>query len=200
MNSVSSPGFISQSDLSDAHLSTLDVRVPTDYGAFHLLDVVRISRMSQWDRPPPGSKRRSDFTDSGRPGSYQVSFPRHSHTSQSPEVSTSPHSYQEGQTPKTVRQSSFPTAGSASSSNVVGRRIDASFYASSSTMRRPNPLSTSATELTLPPIAHPSPTPARLTQGSGDLSPKFGADTLILKHYCARVTIFLLPMLKLKSI
>ena len=122
--------------------------------------------MNQWDRLPSGSKRRSEFSDSGRPGSYRSSLPQQRHTSQSSEASTSPHSSQEGQTPQAVGQLPFLTG---ILSDVVGTRIDASFYTSSSMMKLPTPSSTSPAELTLPPIALPPPRVASYTHYSGQM-------------------------------
>ena len=157
--------------------------MPKDIDMFQMLDIVRISRMSQWDRLPSGSKRRSEFSDTERPGSYRLFLPQQTHTSQSSEASTSPHSSQEGQPPQAVGQLPFlkgiPT-------DVVGTRIDdASFHTSSSMMKLPTPSSTSSAELTLPPIALPPPRPASYTHYSGKVPEKFRKDhtlTQTLQH------------------
>ncbi len=133
--------------------------------------------MSQWDRLPSGSKRRSDFADPERPG-YRLSFPQRSPTSQSPEASTSPHSSQEGQTPRVAGQLPFLTAGREISSDVVGTRIDEPFHALSSTMMLPTPRLTSSAEFTLPPIALSSPRSAPYTHYSGNVPHKPGTDHL----------------------
>ena len=144
---------------------------------FQMLDIVRISRMSQWDRLPSGSKRRSEFSESERPGSYRISVPQQTHTSQSSEASTSPHSSQEGQTPKAIGQFPFLTG---ISTDIVGTRIDdASFHASSSMMKLTTPSSTSSAELTLPPIALPPPKGTPYPHYSSEMPQKFGKDHLL---------------------
>ena len=142
-----------------------------------MLGIARISKMSQWNGLPSGSKRRSHFTDPERLGSYR--FPRQqSHTPQSSEASTSPHSSQEGQTPKSFGQLPSLTAGTGISSDVVGNRIDASAHASSSTMRLPATSPTSSATFTLPPIALPSPRRTSYANDSGNLLHQLGTDHL----------------------
>ncbi|KAL9075904.1 MAG: hypothetical protein Q9161_001298 [Pseudevernia consocians] len=132
--------------------------------------------MSQWNHLPSGPKRRSDFTDPERLGSYRFPLPQQSLTSQSSEASTSPPSSQEGQKPKAVGQLPSITARTGISSDVVETRIDPSFHGSSSKMRLPTPSPTSSAPFTLPPLALSSPRPASYTPRSGNLPHKLGTD------------------------
>ena len=132
--------------------------------------------MSQWDRLPSGLKRRSHFTDPERLGSYRCPPQQYSHTSQSSEASTSPHSSQEEYKPTTLRQLPSLTAGTGISSGIIGNRTDASSHASSSTTRFPTTSPTSSATITLPPIALSSPGPATYTADSGNLPHKLGPD------------------------
>lgn len=141
-----------------------------------MLGVARIFKMSQWNRLPSGLKRRSHFTDPERLGSYRCPPPQYSHTSQSSEASTSPHSSQEEYKPTTLRQLPSLTAGTGISSGIIGNRTDASSHASSSTTRLPTTSSTSSVKLTLPPIALSSPGPATYTADSDNLPHKLGTD------------------------
>ena len=131
--------------------------------------------MSQWSRLPSGSKGRSHFIDHEQLGSYRFPPSHDSHTSQSSEASTSPHSSQEGHTLKTFGKLPSLTARIGTPSDV-GNRIDASFQASSSIMRLPATSPTSSATFTLPPIAVSSPRPAPYTNDSGNLPHRLGAD------------------------
>lgn len=133
--------------------------------------------MSQWSRLSSGSKRRSQFTDPEQVGSYRFPPSHGSHTSQSSEASTSPHSSQEGHTLKTFGKLPSLTAGIGTSSDA-GNRIDASFHASPSTMWPPATSLTSSTKFTLPPIALSSAKPAPYTTDSDNPPHKLGADHL----------------------
>ena len=150
--------------------------MPINYDVFQMLGIARIFKMSQWNRLPSGLKRRSHFTDPERLGSYRCPPPQHSHTSQSSEASTSPHSSQEENKPTALRQLPPLTAGTGISSGIVGSRTDASSHASSSTTRLPTTSPTSSTKFTLPPIALSSPGPATYTADSGNLPHKLGTD------------------------
>ena len=132
--------------------------------------------MSQWDRLPSGLKRRSHFTDPERLGSYRCPPQQYSHTSQSSEASTSPHSSQEEYKPTILRQLPSLSAGTGISSGIIGNRTDASSHASSSTTRFPTTSPTSSATITLPPIALSSPGPATYTADSGNLPHKLGTD------------------------
>ena len=132
--------------------------------------------MNQWDRLPPGSKRRSDFTDPERPGSYHFPIPRQSYASQSSEASTSPHSSQEGQTPKTVEHLPSLTARTGIAYEFGDTRLDASSHSSSSGMRLPTPSPTSSATYITPPIAWSSSRPASYTPRSINLLHKSGTD------------------------
>ena len=99
------------------------------------------------------AKRKADFTDPERPGIYHFPLPQQSHTPQSSEASTSPHSSPEGQMPKGLRKLASLTVQNGISFDVVGTRIDASFHASSSKTRLLSPPPTSSGTPTLPPIA-----------------------------------------------
>lgn len=143
-----------------------------------MLGVAHISNMNQPNRLPSGLKRRSDFTDPGRLGSYHLPRPQQSHTSQSSDASTSPHSSQAGQTPKAAGQLASLTTRQGISSDVVRTRIDASFHASSPKMRLPSPSPTSSATFALPPIALSSSTPASYTSYSGNPPHIFGTDYL----------------------
>lgn len=155
--------------------------MPADYDIYQMLDNAHISRMSQWNRLLSGSKRRSDFTDPERPGSHHFPFPQQSHTSHSSEASTSTHSSQEGQTPKAIGQLPSLTARTGISSEVIGTQLDASFHASSSKRRLPNPSSTPSATFTLPPIALSSSRPASITPQSGNLPHKIGTEYLTIQ-------------------
>lgn len=155
--------------------------MPADYQIFWILGIVHTSRMSQNDNLPSGLKRRSDFTNPDRPGSYHFPLPQQSHTSQSSEASTSPHSSQEGQTPKAVEQLPSLTARTERSYEMVGPRTNASFHASSSKMMLPAPSPTSSATFTYPPIALSSPRPASYTPHSGTMPHKFGTDHLTIQ-------------------
>lgn len=144
--------------------------MPAGYDIYQVLDIAHISRMSQWNHLPSGLKRWSDYTDPERLRSYHFPLPQQAHTFQSSEASTSPHSSQEGQTPKAVEQLPSLTARNGISSEVVGTRLDASSHASSSKMRLPNPSPTSSAEFTLPPLAL-----------SGNLPHKLGTDNLTIQ-------------------
>lgn len=146
-----------------------------------MLDIAHISRMSQWNRLPSGPKRRSDFTDPERPGSYYFPPPQQSHTSKSSEASTSPHSSQEGQTPNAVGQLPSLTTRTGISPDAVSTRIDMSFHAPLSKMRLPTPSPTSSTRFALPPMALSSPRPASHTPHSGNLPHKPGIDYLTIQ-------------------
>ncbi len=152
-----------------------------DYETTQMLDVAHISTMSQWNRLPSGSKRRSDFTDPERLGSYHFTLPQQSHTSQSSEASTSPPSSQEGQNPKSAGQLPSLTAQTGISSDVVATRINPIFHGSSSKMKLPTPSPTSSATFTLPPLASSSPRPASYTSHSGNLSHKLGTDHLTIQ-------------------
>lgn len=152
-----------------------------NYQMFWMLRIAHISRMSQRDRLPSGLKRRSDFTDPERPGSYHYSLPQPSHTPQSSEASTSPHSSQEGKTPKADEQLPSLTARTEKSYDIVGPQTSASFHASSSKIRLPAPPPTSSATFTFPPIALSSPRPASYTPHSGTLPHKFGTDHLTIQ-------------------
>ena len=141
-----------------------------------MLGIARIFKMSQWNRLPSGLKRRSHFTDPEQLGSYRCPPPQYSHTSQSSEASTSPHSSQEEYKPTTLRQLPSLTAGTGISSGIVGNRTDASSHASSFTTRLPTTSPTSSTNFTLPPIALSSPGPTTYTADSGNLPHKLGTD------------------------
>lgn len=158
---------------------------------FQIQGIARISKMSQWNRLPSGSKRRSHFTDPERSGSYHFSPRQQSRTSQSSESSTSPHSSQEGHTPKSFGQLPSLTAGTGISSDIVGNRIDASFHASLSNMRLPATSPTSSATFTLPPIALPSPRRTSYTIDTGNLPHQLGTDhltTQTLQHENADLT------------
>lgn len=157
---------------------TRSERGPADYDILRMLDIAHISRMSQWDCLPPGSKRRSDFTDPERPGSYRFPPSQQSHTSQSSEASTSPQSSRGGQRPNAVGQLPSLTARIGISSDVVGTQTDASFHASSSKMRLPTPLPVSPATFVLPPMALSSPRPASYTPHSGSVPHNIGTDYL----------------------
>lgn len=146
-----------------------------------MLHITHISRMSQWNRPPSGSKRKSEFMDPERLENYHLPLSQQSNISQSSEADSSPHSYQEGQTLKTI--STFPplTLQSRIPTDVVETRIDASFHSSPSKMRLPIPSATSSATLTLPPIALSSPGSASYTPQSGNLPPKSGTDYLTIQ-------------------
>ena len=159
---------------------TLSVGVLKGYNVFQELDFVRTFRMSQWDHLPSGSKRMSDLTEHERTGSHRLSFQKQSHTSQSPKASTIFYSSQEGRTPKAVGQSPFLTAAREVSFDVGGR-MDASLYASSSTMKLTTPSSRSAVELALPPITPASPRSAGYVRYSGNLPQKLGADYITIQ-------------------
>ena len=159
----------------------LGVCVPADYDIYQVLDIAHISRMSQWNHLPSGSKRWSDYTDPESLRSYHFPLPQQAHTFQSSEASTSPHSSQEGQTPKAVGSLPSLTARNGISSEVVGTRLDASSHASSSKMRLPNPSPTSSAEFTLPPLALSSPRPASYKPQSGNLPHKLGTDNLTIQ-------------------
>ena len=147
-----------------------------------MLGISRLFKMSQWNRLPSGLKRGSYFTDSERRGSYRCPPPQHSHTSQSSEASTSPHSSQEENKPTTLRQLPSLTAGTGISSGIVGNRIDASSHTSSST-RFPTTSPTSPATFTLPPIALSSPGPATYTADSGNLAHKLDTDHYQTLHH-----------------
>ncbi|CAF9919633.1 MAG: hypothetical protein ALECFALPRED_001243 [Alectoria fallacina] len=132
--------------------------------------------MSQWNRLCSGPKRKSDFTDPERPGSYHFPLPQQSHTSQSSEASTSPHGSQEGQIPKALGQLASLTVQNGISFDVVGTRINASFHASSSKTRLLTPPPTSSGTFTLPPIALSSPRPTSCALYSGNLPHRLGTD------------------------
>ena len=151
--------------------------MPTNYDMFQMLGIARISKMSQWNRLPSGSKRRSHFSDHVRLGSYHLPPSQHSHTSQSSEASVSPHSSQEEPTPTTFGRLPSFTAGTGISSGIVGNRIDASSHASSSTTF-PATSPTSSATFTLPPMALSPPGPALSTTDSGNLPHQIGADRL----------------------
>ena len=155
--------------------------MPVHWDIFLMLDIAHISRMSQWNRQPSGSKRRSEFTDPERLGSYHFPLSQQSNTSRSSEASTSPHSYQEGQIPKAVGAFPLLTPQPGISSDVVGTPIDVSLHASSSKMRLPAPSATSSATYTLPPIPQISPRPASYTPHTGNLPPKFGTDYLSIQ-------------------
>ena len=156
--------------------------MPPDYQIFWILGIAHTSRMSQSDNLPSGLKRRSNFTNPDRPGSYQFPLPQQSHTPQSSEASTSPHSSQEGQTPKAfIDQLPSLTARTERSYEIVGPRTNASFHASSSKIRLPAPSPTSSATFTYPPIALSSPRQASYTPHSGTLPHNFGTDHLTIQ-------------------
>ena len=129
--------------------------------------------MSQWNHVPSGSKRRSDFTEPERPRSYQFPPSQQSHESPSSDVSISPHSSQEGQTPKIFGLfPSFPARIGTSSDT----RADVSFHASSSKMRLPIPLPTTSTAFALPPIGPSSQEPASHPPHSANSSKGIGTE------------------------
>ena len=129
--------------------------------------------MSQWNRLPPGSKRRSDFTDPKGPHDH---LPQQSHTSQFSEAS--PHSSQEGQISKSVGQLPSLTARTEVSSDVVGTPTEAFLDGSSSKRRLPTPSSTSSTTFALPPMALPPPRPS---SQFGNPHHKVGIDNLTIQ-------------------
>ena len=138
-----------------------------------MLKTAHTFTMSQWNHLPSGSKRRSDFSEPERPRSYQFAPSQHSHESTSSDVSTSPHSSQEGQTPKIGgRFPSHPARIGISSDT----RADASFHASSSKMRLPIPLPTSSTTFALPPIGPSSQEPASHPPHSAIFSKSIGTE------------------------
>ena len=155
--------------------------MPADYQVSWMLGIAHISKMSQRDRLPSGLKRRSDFTDPERPGSYHYPLPQPPHTPQSSEASTSPHSSQEGKTPKVDEQLPSLTTRIERPYDSVGPQTHAPFHASSSTIRLPAPPPTSSATFTFPPIALSSPRPASYTTHPGTLPHKFGTDHLTIQ-------------------